>query len=36
MLGDAEDTAETEIGSGLALRLVMEADVRLKFTQMII
>lgn len=36
MLANAEDTAATEIGSGLALRLVKKADIQLKFTQMII
>ena len=39
VLGKAEDTAATEIRSGLALTrliLVMEADIPLKFTQMII
>lgn len=36
---DAEDTALTELGSGLALTtltLVMEAEVQLRFPQMII
>lgn len=40
VLGDAEDTALTELGSGLALTttltLVMEAEVQLTFPQMII